>query len=322
MDICICDISALEIYQSHGRLVPELLERPRTSRLGACRLPARQMLADTVERLGATSKPYHLAFGNPSQATARSDVRRHVHTVPLPRGALIRIDRNTLISSPELLLPELAARNDFDEVDLALVGYELCGTYSLDPNEASWSGLIDGVGAITNKRRIASMVQRLGCRHGVARARRALELFEDGSNSPMETILALLLHLPRRLGGLGLGPVVMNKRVATTAGDRWVDIYFPASRVGVEYKGRKPHSIEKTARDDRRQNKLVGSGITVLNAWYEDLADNHLFEQFVQDLSRTLSIRLRIRGQGFAERQKLLRMRLMPAVERFGDFVA
>ena len=280
------------------------------------------MLAHDMRRLGATTQPYHLAFGNPYQASAREDIRRHVYAAPLPRGALIRAGRDVLISSPELLLVELAGRSDFDEVDLALIGYELCGTYSLDPDDDSWTGLVEGAGSLTSKKRIASMASRLGGRRGAGRAKAALELFEDGSNSPMETVLALLLHLPRRLGGLGLGPVAMNRRVVTSTGDRWVDIFFVEHGVGVEYKGVRAHSVERTARDDRRQNKLSSLGVTVLNVWYEDLTDDHLFEQLVHDVARTMGVRLRIRAQGFASRQKLLRLRLMPAIERFGDHVA
>ena len=321
MDICPCDITAFEVYRSHGRLLPELLECPRTSKLDACGMPPRQMLADELGRLGAKTPPYHLAFASPNQAKQRNDVMRHVYSAPLPRRALIRIGKGLLIASPELLFAQLAARSDFDEIDLALAGYELCGTYVMDPDDESWTGLIGNVSAMTRKQLIASMVARLGKRHGIARARKALALFEDGSNSPMETILALLFHLPRRLGGLGLGPISMNQRVSTSTGDRWVDVYFVGRAVGMEYKGRRPHSVEKTARDDRRQNKLAGSGVTVLNVWYEDLASDHLFQQLVQDVANSLSMRLRIRSRQFTQSQKLLRMRLMPAIERLGEWL-
>lgn len=322
MDICICDITALEVYRSHGRLLPTLLEGSRTSKLSGCGLPPRQMLEDTMSRLGAKKKPYHLAFGTPNQAKSRQDIRRHTHTGTLPRRSLIRIDRETLIVSPELLFVELAARPDYDEVDLALLGYELCGTYVLDPDDTSWDGLISHGTSLTSKKRIAGALSRIGRRRGVARARRALSLFEDGSNSPMESVLALLFHLPRHLGGLGLGPISMNRKVVTPAGDRWVDVFFTAQRVGLEYKGVKAHSVEKAARDDRRQNKLTGLGVSILNVWYEDLTNDHLFAQLVRDVAGALGIRLRIRSRGFDQRQKLLRLRLMPAIERYGSFIA
>lgn len=322
MKICICDISALEAYRSYGRLIPDILERPRTSKLDTHGLPSNQMLADDMAKLGVKHGPYHLAFAAPNQPGPRDDIRRHTYAMPLPRRAVIRVDKSTLISAPELLFVELAARRDLDEVDLALIGYELCGTYVLDPDEGSWSGLTDGITPLTTKRKLLRMAESLGSRPGASRARAALKLFEDGSNSPMETVLALILHLPRRLGGLGLGPLDMNRRVTTPTGDRWVDLYFASQKAGVEYKGKKPHSVEKTARDDRRQNKLAGSGVTIINAWYEDLTQDHLFDQLLHDIARALGVRLRIRARGFATKQRSLRVRLLPAVQRFGDFVA
>ena len=115
-----------------------------------------------------------------------------------------------------------------------------------------------------------------------------------------------------------MGPIEMNRKVATTTGDRWVDLFFVGKGVGLEYKGREAHSIEKVGRDDRRQNKLVGSGVAVLNVWYEDLADANLFDQLVHDVCNALGVRLRIRSKTFDHRQALLRRRLMPAIGRFG----
>ena len=72
-------------------------------------------------------------------------------------------------------------------------------------------------------------------------------------------------------------------------------------------------------RDARRQNKIVGSGFTILNVWYEDLIDEHLFQQLITDLFRALGIRKRIRVTGYHTLQKLLRMQLMPAIKAYGS---
>lgn len=141
-------------------------------------------------------------------------------------------------------------------------------------------------------------------RRGSSRAREALELVSDGSNSPMESVLCALLTWPRRLGGYALGPVSLNHRVSTADGDRYVDVAFPGHKVGLEYKGRKFHAIEQAGRDDRRQNKLVGSGWTILNVWYEDIVEEHLYNQLVADVARAMGIRLRIRSGGFDARRQ------------------
>ena len=101
-------------------------------------------------------------------------------------------------------------------------------------------------------------------------------------------------------------------------GPRHIDIGFPRQRAGLEYQGKQFHTIEAAGRDARRQNKIVGSGYTILNVWYEDLVDEHLFRQFTTDLFRALGIRKRIRVNGYDTLQKLLRMQLMPSIMRFG----
>ncbi len=109
-----------------------------------------------------------------------------------------------------------------------------------------------------------------------------------------------------RLAGYALGPVSLNHRVSTADGDRYVDVAFPGHKVGLEYKGRKFHAIEQAGRDDRRQNKLVGSGWTILNVWYGDIVEEHLYNQLVADVARAMGIRLRIRSGGFDARRNVL----------------
>lgn len=322
MAICIGCNSALEIYRSYGRLIPELLERRRTSKLDDCSLPSPLMLEDEMSRAGAYEKPYHLVFGNPCQAGPRPDVKRHTLVGALPRRAFVHMKKDVLLASPELMFVQLAASGDYDEIDLALVGYEICGTYVLDQDEDSWDGMINTTQPMTSTDKIQRMIAALSGRTGVKKAAVALSLVNDGSNSPMETILALLLTLPQRLGGLNLGPITMNKHVATSTGDRWVDVYFEGHNVGLEYKGREPHSLEKVGRDDRRQNKLVSSGVTILNVWYEDLADSHLFDQLVSDIASALGKRIRSRSNKFNQRQRLLRQRLLPSIRRYGGLAA
>ena len=318
--ICIGGTTAWEVYRASGRLLPQALDRPRTSRVGTCQLPGPQILADDMRRFGARSMPFHIMVEGRAQGSRRADVRLHACAVPLSRRALIRLKSPYAIVSPELLFIQLAAMSGFDEVDVALAGCEMCGTYVLDEDEHAWDGLVNTDAPMTSVEKIGRMIDASQGRHGITRARRALELVRDRSNSPMETVLLALFCFPRRLGGLGLGPVKMNRHVVTATGDRWVDLLFVNHMVGMEYKGVRAHSIERTARDDRRQNKLVGSGIKIINVWYEDLVDGHLFGQLVQDVAHAMKVRLRIRSEDFAGRQRVLRHRLMTTITRFGEF--
>ncbi|MDO4437304.1 MAG: hypothetical protein Q4B77_05070 [Coriobacteriaceae bacterium] len=240
--------------------------------------------------------------------------------MPLPARSLMCISSDIRVTSPALTFLQLAAMGDergcqYDIEDLALIGLELCGTYLLD---TSWDGLTNTGAPLTSADKISLVLESMRGAAGISRAREALPLVHNGSNSPMESILCALLTWPRRLGGFAFGPVSLNHHVITAAGDRYVDVAFPEQKVGLEYKGRQFHALEQVGRDDRRQNELVGSGWTIINVWYEDLVESHLFDRLVADVARALGVRLRIRSDKFEARSALLRARLLPALKRFG----
>lgn len=306
--------------RSSGRLAPTFLEKPRTQKLGPTELPSPTILDEDLTRIGVKSRPVHILGSPESGGRHRKDVVIHRSSVPLPPKSLISITDDIMVTSPGLTFLHLAVLNYKekryrDVEDLAMIGFELCGTYLLDD---SWDGMTNTDKPLTTRERIASVFDAMPGAAGIKRAREALELVRDGSNSPMESILCALLTWPRRLGGYALGPAALNYHVATSEGDRYVDLAFPDRKVGLEYKGRESHSIEQVGRDDRRQNKLVGSGWTIINVWYEDLVEEHLFDQLVADVARALGVRVRIRSDRFDIRRALLRMRLIPAFKKYG----
>lgn len=279
------------------------------------------MLEDDLQRYGIATRPCHLLC---THKTSRSghDVVRHTHRLPLPGRSLIVLDRGTLVVSPELLFLELAASAELDDTEIIQIGFELCGTYLLDASELSWNGFTNTAEPLTCTKKIMNFLDRCRGRRGVNRARALARCIADGANSPMETITAMLVSLPKRLGGWNLGAIAMNHPINTTQGVRWVDIMFIGRRVGLEYKGRRAHAIERTARDDRRQNHVQSTGTTIINIWYEDLADDHLFAMLMCDIAHALGIRPRQRSESFIARQRLLRAQLLPALQRFGSFDA
>ena len=309
MSICLCDISALEAIRSSGRLLPELLECPRTSRLDGCTVPGGIELDDLLAGLGLRSRPVHLLVPDGSSTRGRPGIARHRRRAPLPRGALIKASRDVRIAGPGLTLCQLAARGDFDLVDVARVAYELCGTYLLDEDPGSWKGFANNDVSATTTAKILRSLDTCACERGAPLVRRSLGFVRDGANSPMETSLALLLGLPRSVGGLGIKGLSMNRSVRGL--DRKIDVAIDDYMCGLEYKGRLYHSIEQSARDDRRQNEIVGCGWTILNVWYEDLASDYLFARLVDSLFRTMGRRY-VTNERFLQKQRALRLRCMP----------
>ena len=149
--------------------------------------------------------------------------------------------RGVLAAGPELALCQVAARDDHDLVDVAQLAYELCGTYLLDQDPNSWKGFVNNDVSATTVRRIESVARALKGERGIKTVNEALPFVVDGAHSPMETTLAMLLALPRRVGGLGIGGIAMNHEVKSIG--RKIDAAFPKKKVGLEYKGKLYHTI-------------------------------------------------------------------------------
>lgn len=267
-----------------------------------------------MARIGLEEGPYHILVPAKRLCYARKDVIYHTRERPLPFQTLLRSEHGgPLITGPELLFCDLALSPAYDTIDLIELGYELCGTYLISD---CWDGFVSNTVRATSTEKIRRVVDDLAGRPGIDTARKALRHVRDGSNSPMETALAMMLSLPKHLGGQNLGPVSLNHPVVTIQGTKYVDVAFPEPKVELEYKGRDAHSVEKTARDDRRQNTLSGSGWTILSVWYEDLVQDHLYNRFLQELAKVLRVRLRTRSEYHETMIKVLRTRLLPALEK------
>ena len=70
MSICICGPSALELFRSHGRLVPDLLKQPRTARTDDLIIETPLWLEDELPRLGVTTK-WDMNSVDPMYSTSR-----------------------------------------------------------------------------------------------------------------------------------------------------------------------------------------------------------------------------------------------------------
>ena len=303
MTICISHTTALAFYRSCGRLLPQVRSLSRTGALRHCSVVPFCHVQDELAKLGVSGQPCHVLVAAAADKHTVQGFTVHVCSTKLPRNALIKISKSVWVVSSELLVCQLAAMGDWSDEELIRVVYELCGTYVID---ASWDGLTNTDSPLSSTRKIGRFIESASPMHGVKRARKLLGFVHDRSNSPMETVLAMILTLPASHGGLGYKGLVMNYPLRTSAGRRFVDLAFPAIGVGLEYKGRAYHSVEAAGRDDRRQNAIVGQGMTVLNVWYEDVAAPHLRQRLFEDLARIAHRRCWPRSRGIASANRLL----------------
>jgi len=115
---------------------------------------------------------------------------------------------------------------------------------------------------------LGTYVAAHGTAHGVAQARRVLELAEPLAESPMETRLRLLLveaGLPRPAA-----QVALTDERGSFVGR--VDLYYPERRLAVEYDGGTHR--QSLGADNRRQNRLLASGYRLLRFSAGDVYDS------------------------------------------------
>ncbi|MDM8275675.1 hypothetical protein [Enorma phocaeensis] len=327
MDTCLFGISAFEALRASDTLPFDLYGLPRTAKRSATGVPRLGEIDAQLKALGVVGRPLHVLLDNDACSRRSSDVVCHVLTKQLPPRSLIRCDSNLLVPTPELCFLQLADSRCANvgssclsrEIELVLKGFELAGEYRMDAMDPDGFRTIERPATTAERmRQTLALCTRL---RGIALARKVLSSVQDNARSPGEAAMALLLTGPRRLGGMGFPRGVLNWPIQTSSGLRKVDLGWPWLRAGLEYKGRKYHPEGRASVDDRRENSITGSGITLLNVWYEDLASPWLFDQLVHDISRVLGLRVRIRDEQFSYRQRVLRSLALPPLRRYDDML-
>lgn len=324
MDYCLCNITAFEVL---GRLdfIPSVaFEDDSSEILNRCSMSNTSRLQTLLHPFLVSADKIHLFANSSSQSGTKRGIARHVAAGEIPPRSLFQLETNLFCTSPEetylslaqTLLTETSKDMHFKaEAILAFWGMELCGLYYFDVKE---DALAQRKHPLTSKAKIASYLDKCSRRPGVVLAREALEHVEDRSRSPMESACALLLCRARRIGSVGLPLGEINCPVETSEGVREVDRVWKKYGLGYEYQGREYHTTETRRQEDRRRNALLGSGITIVNIWYEDIAQPQAFDNLSQTLAKTMGKRLRIRDKSFKWRQEVLRSVVLPSLNRFG----
>lgn len=222
------------------------------------------------------------------------DIVRHQWSGAFPRGSFRVAKNGVLVSIPEFAFMQMASVLPF--VQLVQLGCALVASYRID------SETLDIVSRepLSSKERIRAFLERMRSvnprARGLRQANEALKYVCEGSESPMETVLYLLVSLPRNLGCGGIKGIKMNytvqlgseqKKVLDRPDRRSVriDMGIPERKLGLEFHG-KQH--EKTVHEDRnRLNMLTSLGYRVLQVVYADLSREDLLERA---LSQTMEL--------------------------------
>lgn len=312
----------MEFWRLHGRALDALERRHRT-----VAAPVNPPEAFAVRQLQAQglSLPVEVTVAFDKNRRVSPLVRSHVLSASLPQGSIIRVDDRLLVSSPELCFMQLA--NTLAESKLIKLGLELCGTYSLPgPHARSLDSDLAGKGfyerpALTTLKKLDALLSRMNGVRGKRQAAQALRCLANGSASPMETILTMLLTLPNRLGGYGfplpeLNALIVPAKTAKHSVSKSFyscDLFWPDLNLAVEYDSDSHHaSAERIANDSKRRNSLSLLGITVITVTNQQVRNKVEFERVAKQLAVNLGIRLRHKEKpGFVQAQSKLRALLL-----------
>lgn len=272
--------------------------------------------AQLIASLREINRPMHILTSSEAQNRSLAPFARvHFRGGRLPRKSIVKLSDRTLTCAPEYALVQIAAK-ERSIIALLEIGYELCGTYrellakQPRPYDAP---------ALATAESIAAFVGENPSIHGSRAIKRILPYLANGSASPRETKLALLLGLPRRLGGYGLGIPQMNlpvdfdsraQSIALRASAR-CDLHWPESKLDVEYQSKFAHEGERARiRDSRRANALAAMGWTTISITNEELNSKTACDAIAEAIRKVLKRKRRLDPQDFDRRNRELRYEL------------
>ncbi|MBX9035297.1 endonuclease domain-containing protein [Gordonibacter massiliensis (ex Traore et al. 2017)] len=291
----------------------------------ACALPDRAPSAGEIEaavgRLETAypglvvEGPWHVLVGGAVQRRASQACRWHACTASLSGMSFYQLEGGIFVSAPTLAFVHEATR-EASAVALLELGYELCGTYQT--RRTGPSSAYDVV-PLASVRELGDYVARNPSVYGARKVARIVRYLADGSASARETKQALVLGLPHRHGGYGLGIPHMNYEVKASGPARAIsgkgffraDLCWPEKKLDVEYQSRERHEGELVRiTDSRRTNALMSMGWTVVGVTNDELDSFVATETIAHTLRRYLGKHSQIRVSNYHARKLKLRRQL------------
>lgn len=197
----------------------------------------------------------------------------------LPDASFLKVEEGICLPCPELLFVELATI--MSTPVHALVGYELCGTFSRDPVDPRLGPVTLGVPSVTSVERIRRFLGACGSIKGADAAAQTLDCVADDAWSPMEAICAALFALPPHELGYDLGHVALNQRHENAADlvalgchkSRVPDIELVDTRLGFNYDGRGHLDLASIVDASDAEDAQI-AGMVVRDKYVDDLRRN------------------------------------------------
>ncbi|MCL1896470.1 MAG: endonuclease domain-containing protein [Clostridiales bacterium] len=329
MEMIISHKSALEYWRLHRKVKAPDFGKQRRKISPPARLPHPSVIRGRMP--SELPYPIILLVGNQNAKRKSRLFQTRVYTGEPPVGCFTNIDEGLAVSTPPFCFFQMAC--ELPLVKLIELGFELCGTYSLPVSRkhGNVQNNEDGIAKqtsykhpqLTNTKAIKNFTSRMEGVSGQKKACRALRYIADGSGSPMETILFMLLTLPQKLGGYGLPTPELNKRIdtpyaaknsAVPVKEYYVcDLFWPEAKLAVEYDNDLYHTgADRIAKDSNKRLDLKARGITVITVTNIQIRSAIGFDRIAKTIAGALHKRLQYaNSQQFQKAKRELRRILL-----------
>ena len=308
-----------------------------TLRTGICRLEPAPNTHDELKESGVydmrtrqvqhgipADLPIELLSGANVTHTSLFLAKIHQWAGPAPIGAICA-SAGLLVCAPEFCFVLIASdithickeplRRWQHVVILSELGCELCGTYV---RRNTPRGFENTRQQLINSWQLFSFVGVMANERGGATAHDALRWVIDGLNSPMETVLYLMLCLPPCWGGLGLCRPRANwslevpSELRGSGGQEYIkpDLLWLEYSLIAEYFGEESHTGHEVA-DIKRDDLAKNMGYEVVTFWKEDILDLGRFNAKGRKLAQRMGRALPKADKKFMTQQQALQRMLM-----------
>ena len=302
MDTFLSHDTALEYWRLHFPLDSELGRAARVSGAEDCVSRKTDVLGSMPEEFAIPGCPVDVLIFDEGSRRRSNSVTCHLWQTKLPKNAFFKV-RGVFVSSPEFTFLQMASKLPIEQ--LIALGCELCGQYVLLPREVTHPGSLDEMpkrlSPLTNTARIETFLKAAGKARGKEKAIRALKYVVDGSRSPMETMVYMLLCLPVMLGGYGLPKPELNAtiplddeaRVIARRGHCEGDLCWPTAQLDIEYHGEVHVGSAQMKSDVGRELGIEHMGWRVLTITSPQVFDADQFEVVAKEAAAKIGKRLR-----------------------------
>lgn len=294
--------TALMYWRCHFPLDSELGSPARVSDAEECASRKVDVMGSIPEEYAIPGSPIDVLVFTETSFRRSSNIACHIWQTHLPENSFYRA-RGVHISSPEFVFLQMASLLPIEQ--LIALGCELCGQYVLMPHGVQHPGTLDTMPKrlipLTNVDSIAAFLDSAGKANGKKKAQRALRYVVDGSRSPMETMVYMLLCLPVLLGGYGLPKPEMNAAIALDDEARAIahrrycegDLCWSDKKLDIEYHGEVHVGAAQMKSDVGRELGIEHMGWRVITVTSPQVLDTLQFETVAKEAANHLKKRLR-----------------------------